>query len=421
MIRVARQIASVWTDVPGLRRVVEAGLLHHSLAVEGPALRELRGAREEANEARIRDGSRQLQVVAGIGLVDRRVADRRAVVLAHHLRRAGRRDDVRSDRRRVELGRMVVGGERDEMPDEGRRLDDVQVVLVRRGGEVVIDDECARLRPSRPGTPRAPPPKVAGVVVLDRVGHLLGRRARLDLVAERVARRLLGDEQLLTDGEDLVSVGLQLPQANHLLEALGSGLPVGRPPAGGRRRGATSHAPRAPPSSRRTAASRRRVLVADSLRAGRGDDRVEEGRQLLGRLDVDLDPQANRIRHPLAGLGQVRRRLLEPRDHALDPIREWREVAREQGEQRLADVLGRAARSRPMACTRSTSRGRAEPGGWRGRGRARAPGSARRGRWRRARRSCGGRTRPPRRWRRARPTRDRRRGRASRGRWRPRG
>ena len=82
-------------------------------------------------------------------------------------------------------------------------------------------------------------------------------------------------------------------------------------------------------------------VVADSLGAGRGHDRVEEGRQLLGRLEVDLGPQAHRIGHPLVRLGQVRRRLLEPRDHALDPIREWRKVAGEQREQRLADVLGR--------------------------------------------------------------------------------
>ena len=82
-------------------------------------------------------------------------------------------------------------------------------------------------------------------------------------------------------------------------------------------------------------------VFADPLGAGRGDDRVEEGRQVLGRLEVDLGPQAHRIGHPLARLGQVRRRLLEPRDHALDPIHEWRKVAGEQREQRLADVLGR--------------------------------------------------------------------------------
>ena len=226
------------------------------------------------------------------------------------------------------------------MPDEGRRLDDVQVVLVRRGGEVVIDDERARPRHRGPVLLE----RLAegrGVVVLDRVGDLLGRRSRLDLVAERVARSLLGDEQLLTDREDLVSIGLELPQANHLLEALGSGLPVGR------RAGEDVVAePRRVLGERRLRRVGRgleapRDVVADSLGAGRGHDRVEEGRQLLGRLEVDLGPQAHRIGHPLARLGQERRRLLEPRDHALDPIHEWRKVAGEQREQRLADVLGR--------------------------------------------------------------------------------
>ena len=70
MMRVARQIASVWTMYQPFGRVVEACLLHHPLAVEGPALAELGGAAEEADEARVGDRGAELEVVAGVGLVD---------------------------------------------------------------------------------------------------------------------------------------------------------------------------------------------------------------------------------------------------------------------------------------------------------------------------------------------------------------
>ena len=91
------------------------------------------------------------------------------------------------------------------MPDEGRRLDDVQVVLLGRGGEAVIDDERARPRPSRPGTRRAPRRSVAAWSSLTMSATSCERRRRVDLARERIARRLLGDEQLLADGEDLVA------------------------------------------------------------------------------------------------------------------------------------------------------------------------------------------------------------------------
>jgi hypothetical protein len=58
------------------------------------------------------------------------------------------------------------------MPDERRGLDDVEMVLVRRGGEPVLDDERAgashRLAVFGQGLREG-----GGMVVLDDVGHLL--------------------------------------------------------------------------------------------------------------------------------------------------------------------------------------------------------------------------------------------------------
>ena len=85
----------------------------------------------------------ELVVMAGVRLVDRGVRDRGVVVLAHHLRRLRRGDDVRALRVRVEARRVEVRGERHEVADEAGRLDHDQVVVRGQGGQVVLDDEGA--------------------------------------------------------------------------------------------------------------------------------------------------------------------------------------------------------------------------------------------------------------------------------------
>ena len=113
MIRQARQMASVWSIRRKGARVVEALLAHDLLAVHAPALGELGGVGDRPDEARVRDRGGQLEVVAGEGLVDAGVADRRAVVLAHRARVAvdRRRHDVDAGRVAVEARRIEVGGE----------------------------------------------------------------------------------------------------------------------------------------------------------------------------------------------------------------------------------------------------------------------------------------------------------------------
>ena len=96
------------------RAVVEALLAHHLLAVHAPALLEFRRRHLRPGQRRMARRESQLEVVAGIRLVDAGVADRRAIVLAH---RAGvavdvGRDDVDAHRRRVPARGLEVGRER---------------------------------------------------------------------------------------------------------------------------------------------------------------------------------------------------------------------------------------------------------------------------------------------------------------------
>ena len=86
---------------------IEALLAHHLLGVHPPSLDELRGVGHQPGHRRVAVGDAQLEVVAGIRLVDARVADRAEVVLAHRVRVVTdrRRDDVDALRPRVELRR----------------------------------------------------------------------------------------------------------------------------------------------------------------------------------------------------------------------------------------------------------------------------------------------------------------------------
>ena len=108
MIRQARQIASVCMITRKRGVVVEALLAHHQLGVHPPALDELGGVGQQAGERRMAAGDVELQVVARVGLVDARVADRGEVVLAHRVGVAvdRRRDDVDALARR---GRTTAG------------------------------------------------------------------------------------------------------------------------------------------------------------------------------------------------------------------------------------------------------------------------------------------------------------------------
>ena len=133
-------------DDPEARVVVEAVLAHHQLRVHPPALGEFRRVGQQASERWMTPSRVQLQVVAGIRLVDAGVADRGEVVLPHRVRVAAhrRRDDVDALGVPVERRGLEVGGERDDVAQVLRRLDDVDALVGRNGDEVALDQVSAR-------------------------------------------------------------------------------------------------------------------------------------------------------------------------------------------------------------------------------------------------------------------------------------
>ena len=189
MIRHARQIASVWRMTSVLRRVVEAVLAHHQLRVHPPAFDEFRRVGEQTRQRRMAAGRIELQVMTGVRLVDARVADRGAVVLAHGVQVAvdRRRDDVDALRLRVERGGREVRGERDDVAQVLGRLDDVDPLVV---GTVTRSCSMRWARARRIATwycleGLAEGRRMVGLDALDDVGFV---GARVDLARGRLPR-----------------------------------------------------------------------------------------------------------------------------------------------------------------------------------------------------------------------------------------
>ena len=190
-----------------VRGVVEALLAHHLLGVHAPALDELRRVGEEPGQARVAVGDRELEMMARVGLVDARVADRAVVVLAHRVRVVAdrRRDDVDALRVRVELRRREVRRERDDVAEVLGGRDHVDPLVVRDRDDLPFDEVVA-----------TPDHHVAvGVeglverrrmVALDAVDDRRLVDARVDLARRSDSRRLVRRELLLADREDRVGV-----------------------------------------------------------------------------------------------------------------------------------------------------------------------------------------------------------------------
>src|SRR5437870_1105919 len=121
-----------------LRVGAESGLLHHVLAVMGPALDRLRRVRQDAGVRRIQARARELQMMSGISLVDRRVPDARVRMLAQHLGLVlDRRHHVESLFVRLEPRRRVVRCEWDHVLQVRGRLDDRELFVRRNLRELV--------------------------------------------------------------------------------------------------------------------------------------------------------------------------------------------------------------------------------------------------------------------------------------------
>ena len=212
--------------------------------------------------------------------------------------------------------------------------------------EIVLDDEVARgVHGGAVLVERLDERR--GMVVLDEVRHLERVERRVDLGAHRVAGRDAVRQHLLAHREDLVAGRLQLAKSDDLLELLRAGLPV-------RGRLRQHHVPEVGrvPLERGVRRVRRRLQPprqgwVAAVGRRRGHDRGEERGKRLRALDVDLRPEADRLRHPRLGLVDHPRRLLQARGDRLEALRQRGEVAREQREEPLTDLLGRVGATLP--------------------------------------------------------------------------
>ena len=149
----------------------------------------------------------ELEVVARVGLVDARVADRAPVVLAHGARVVvhGGGDDVDARRARVELRRLEVRGERDDVAQVVGRRDDLEALVVGHRHDAVLDEV---------GTgPGDGGPVLAerlcerrGMVRLHPVDDRRLVRGRVDLARGAGAPLAVEPQLLLADREDRVRV-----------------------------------------------------------------------------------------------------------------------------------------------------------------------------------------------------------------------
>ena len=228
MIRQARQTASVYmADAEG-RPGVEALLAHHLLGVHAPALDELRGLGEHPGQRRVMRRDRELQVVARVRLVDAGVGDRRAVVLAHRVRVVvdGRRDDVDAALVGVEAGGREVGRERHHRAQVLGGRDDLDPLVVRDRGQVVLDEVGAGARHDVAVAVERLVERGRPVVFSRSMS--VGRSAS-GSSSRAAARRALevGLELVLADLEDRVGVEVaERPQPDQLVVALGAQRPV---------------------------------------------------------------------------------------------------------------------------------------------------------------------------------------------------
>ena len=373
MIRHARQIASVWMHDPEARVVVEAVLAHHQLRVHAPALDELRGVGQQARQRRVAAGDVELEVVAGIRLVDAGVADRGEVVLAHRVRIAvdRRRHDVDALRVAVERRRREVGRERDDVAQVLGRLDDVDALVVRDRHEVVLDE--VRAGPEHRGPVGLERRREVGRLVgLDAVDDLGLGRVRVDLA--RRGRPGRPSPRPASASRARGSASASSPsKARWATRASWRSRPTGQSsvPSGERalEPGACT-ARRRPWRRRRRASSRRRSASGEGALGG-GDDLVEEGRQLgrpsRSRCAARAGPAARpRACAPARGAG-ARPRAGRRSRRVARPAGRGR--ARTAGTARRRSCRGRASAA-PRCAARRCRRSRGGRCGARGRARS---------------------------------------------------
>ncbi len=249
----------------------------------------------------------------------------------------------------VELGRVEVGRERDDVADVLGGRDDLDPLVGRDGHDVVVDE-----------VPAGPDHDVAvglegllegrRVIALDPVDHGRLVDVGVDLPGGRHPAGLVQGQLLVPDLEDRVGVEpVEGAQADQLVVAL---------PAEGPRVGPVGERPAEPLAIvghgglRPVGGGDQAALLGgpEGARAG-GHDLVEQGGDLAGRLDLDRLPQPDLgdDRSRLRRL-EERRDRLHPAGHRVEPLGQRREVPGEQGEERVADAVegGRPALPGPL-------------------------------------------------------------------------
>src|SRR3990172_2423334 len=299
-----------------LRVAVESFAAHHVLAVVRPALHGLDRVGEDAHEGGVRVRAHQLEVVAGVGLVDGGVDRAGEVVLAEHLLLLRRRDQVDPLLDLLEAPRRREGREGDQVADERRRLDDLERLVRREGDEALLPEELGGV-PHRLGSELPRLLRGLRVVALHEGLRLLdggagpdagGDPRELELRLVDVPPAELVD---LLHGEGELAKLEELPEV--LLADPGD---VARPreeiPAPG-------HVP-----CQRLGGLRGRLLEAPLVPVSgllpRGGDDMEEAGKARPRLHRKLHPAPDGVHGPCPHLLQQTRELLEPCRDRVHPL-----------------------------------------------------------------------------------------------------
>jgi hypothetical protein len=285
-----------------------------------------------------------------IGLVDGRVQDARPVVLAHLGGFGRRRNDVDAQLPGVEEGGGLIGRERDDVTQVGRRLHHLHPLALGQGGQPPLLHELARPRNLRPVLVEGP----------REARRVLFADAGLDLF-HAASRPLLGDQgrPALLDLGQVAAAELQ--------EAVGR---VGQPaqPEQLREPGVTNCVGRRRPGQhvalqpgskvgQRGLGRRGSAFNPGPGRpGGRGHGGVDEPGKLGRRFQRDSVEDLHRCCQPLAGSLQVAWNVLEARRDALHSLLQRSEVACDEQEDPGPDLVGRVGQDSQSRSSRAWKR-----------------------------------------------------------------
>ena len=284
----------------------------------------------------------ELQVVAGIRLVDAGRAERGAGVAAHRRRELGlaepfrrRRDVVEAELPRLVGPRRLVGREGQQRAQEGRRRHHDELLARRQRGDVVLDDVGAR-RPRRRAGRRRPARRGAACASGSRrsasAASAWPSSAATSSMRARVSRERRG--------------GRRRPAPRVARR--------GRAPSAGgrRRRRSRRRTPARRPERARHAGRRRSAperpwprarLVERALAAGAGGELAHRGPEELDEALAELDPAGDGRRRQArleigAGLLEQARRGAQAAGDGVHALVRRPELAHEQREQALSDI-----------------------------------------------------------------------------------